>query len=80
MEMIKFRLFAEQEKRETKLKMNKIGNALSKLAEHVDFAAVAAEIDEAASHVEERLYDGHCRRSLWMGSADPRGRCRNASG
>jgi hypothetical protein len=44
-EMIKVSLFAEQE-RETKL--DKIGDALSKLAEHVDFAALAAEIDEAA--------------------------------
>ena len=43
--MIKVSLFAEQE-RETKL--DKIGDALSKLAEHVDFAALAAEIDEAA--------------------------------
>ncbi len=43
--MIKVSLFAEQE-RETK--MDKIGDALSKLAEHVDFAALAAEIDEAA--------------------------------
>ena len=43
--MIKISLFAEQE-RETK--MDKIGDALSKLAEHVDFAALAAEIDEAA--------------------------------
>lgn len=43
--MIKVSLFAEQE-RETKL--DKIGDGLSKLAEHVDFAALAAEIDEAA--------------------------------
>ena len=43
--MIKVSLFAEQE-RETK--MDKIGDALGKLAEHVDFAALAAEIDEAA--------------------------------
>lgn len=43
--MIKISLFAEQE-RETKL--DKIGDVLSKLAEHVDFAALAAEIDEAA--------------------------------
>ena len=43
--MIKVSLFAEQE-RETK--MDKIGDALGKLAEHVDFAAKAAEIDEAA--------------------------------
>lgn len=43
--MIKVSLFAEQE-RETKL--DKIGDALSHLAEHVDFAALAAEIDEAA--------------------------------
>ena len=43
--MIKVSLFAEQE-RETK--MDKIGDALSKLAAHVDFAALAAEIDEAA--------------------------------
>ncbi|KVP66697.1 hypothetical protein WJ92_33460 [Burkholderia ubonensis] len=38
-------LFAEQE-RETKL--DRIGDALSKLGEHVDFAALADEIDEAA--------------------------------
>jgi IS5 family transposase len=43
--VIKISLFAEQE-RETKL--DRIGDALSKLAEHVDFAALAAEIDEAA--------------------------------
>lgn len=43
--MIKISLFAEQE-RETKL--DKIGDALSQLAAHVDFAALAAEIDEAA--------------------------------
>ncbi len=43
--MINVSLFAEQE-RETKL--DKIGDGLSKLAEHVDFAALAAEIDEAA--------------------------------
>jgi hypothetical protein len=43
--MIKVSLFAEQE-RETKL--DKIGDALGKLAAHVDFAALAAEIDEAA--------------------------------
>ncbi len=43
--MIKISLFAEQE-RETKL--DRIGDALSKLAEHVDFAALAAEIDDAA--------------------------------
>nr|WP_310144721.1 transposase [Burkholderia ambifaria] len=42
--MIKVSLFAEQE-RETKL--DKIGDALSKLGEHVDFAALAEEIDEA---------------------------------
>ena len=45
MEVIKVSLFAEQE-RETK--MGKIGDALGKLAEHVDFAALASEIDEAA--------------------------------
>lgn len=43
--MIKVTLFAEQE-RQTKL--DKIGDAQSKLAVHVDFAALAAEIDEAA--------------------------------
>ncbi len=43
--MIKISLFAEQE-RETKL--DRIGDALSKLVEHVDFAALAAEIDDAA--------------------------------
>lgn len=45
MAVIKVSLFAEQE-RETKL--DKIGDALSKLAAHVDFAALATEIDEAA--------------------------------
>ena len=40
MAVIKVSLFAEQE-RETKL--DKIGDALSNLAEHVDFAALAAE-------------------------------------
>ena len=43
--MIKVSLFAEQE-RETKL--DKIGDVLGKLSEHVDFAALAAQIDEAA--------------------------------
>lgn len=43
--MIKVSLFAEQE-RETKL--DKIGDALGKLAKHVDFPALAAEIDAAA--------------------------------
>ena len=43
--MIKVGLFAEQ-KRETKI--DKISDALGRLAEHVDFAALAAEIDEAA--------------------------------
>ena len=38
--MIKVSLFAEQE-HETQ--MDKIGDALGKLAEHVDFAALAAE-------------------------------------
>ncbi|WP_232452438.1 transposase [Burkholderia ubonensis] len=42
--MIKVSLFAEQ-KRETKL--DKIGDAQSKLGEHVDFEALAEEIDEA---------------------------------
>ncbi len=44
--MIKVSLFAEQE-HETQ--MDKSGDALGKLAEHVDFAALAAEIDEAAA-------------------------------
>ena len=43
--MIKVSLFAEQE-RETKL--DRIGDALSRLGEHVDFGALASEIDEAA--------------------------------
>lgn len=43
--MIKISLFAEQE-RESKL--DQIGDALSKLSEHVDFVALAAQIDEAA--------------------------------
>ena len=43
--MIRISLFAEQE-RETKL--DKIGDALSKLGRHVDFVALAGEIDEAA--------------------------------
>ena len=43
--MIKVSLYAEQE-RETK--MDKIGDALGKLAEHVDFAALASAIGEAA--------------------------------
>lgn len=44
--MIKVSLFAEQE-RESKL--DKIGDALSKLAEDVDFAALAAETCCAAA-------------------------------
>ncbi len=43
--MIKVSLFAEHER---ELKLDKIGDALSQLAKHVDFAALAAEIDEAA--------------------------------
>lgn len=43
--MIKMSLFAEQER---EAKLDKIGDALSKLAEHVDFSALAAEIEEAA--------------------------------
>ncbi len=43
--MIKVSRFAEQQ-RETKL--DKIGDAPSKQGEHVDFAALAKEIDEAA--------------------------------
>ena len=43
--MIMVSLFAEQE-RESKL--DKMGDALSKLGEHVDFVALAEEIDEAA--------------------------------
>ena len=46
MAVIKVSLFAEQE-RETKL--DKIGDVLGKLSEHVDFAALAAQIDEAAA-------------------------------
>ena len=38
-------LFAEQER---EARLDRIGDALSKLAAHVDFAALAAEIDEAA--------------------------------
>lgn len=45
--MIKVSLFAEQE-RESKL--DKIGDALSKLRDHVDFAALAEQIDAAAGH------------------------------
>ncbi len=43
--MIKVSLFAEQER---EARLDRIGDALSKLAAHVDFAALAAEIDEAA--------------------------------
>ncbi|OIR00279.1 hypothetical protein GALL_177370 [mine drainage metagenome] len=43
--MIKVSLFAVQE-RETKL--DKIGDALGKLAAHVDFAALTVKIDRAA--------------------------------
>ena len=43
--MIKVSLFAEQER---EAKLGRIGDALAKLAAHVDFAALAAEIDEAA--------------------------------
>lgn len=51
--MIKVGLFAEQE---LETKLDKIGDALGKLAEHVDFAALAAEIEEAAPRpVRERV-------------------------
>ena len=53
--MIKVSLFAEQE-RETKL--DKIGDALSKLAKHVDFPALAAEIDAAAPRLAANVVDG----------------------
>ena len=43
--MIKISLFAEQEREK---KLDKIGDARCKRAEHVDFAALAAEIDDAA--------------------------------
>ncbi|MDE2593723.1 MAG: transposase [Burkholderiales bacterium] len=43
--VIKVSLFAEQE---CETKLDKIGDAQSKLAAHVDFEALAAEIDEAA--------------------------------
>ncbi len=49
--MIKESLFAAEE-RETKL--NKLGDVLQILEEHVDFAALAAAIDAAAPPAESR--------------------------
>ena len=45
MAVIKVSLFAERERETT---MDKIGDALSKLREHLDFAARATEIGKAA--------------------------------
>jgi hypothetical protein len=43
--MIKTSLFADQER---EAKLNKLGDALRLLEQHVDFAALAAEVDHAA--------------------------------
>lgn len=43
--MIKTSLFADQER---EAKLNKLGDALRVLQQHVDFAALAAEVDSAA--------------------------------
>ena len=42
--MIKTRLFADQER---EAKLNKLGGALQVREQHVDFAALAAEVDPA---------------------------------
>ena len=63
MEMIKVSLFPEQE-RETK--MEKIGDVLGKFAEQVDFAALAAEIREAAPRSRrERAEVVHSFQRTW---------------
>lgn len=43
--MIKTSLFADQER---EAKLNQLGDALQVLEQHVDFAAIAAEVDLAA--------------------------------
>lgn len=43
--MIKTSLFADQER---EAKLNKLGDALRVMEHHVDFAALAAEVDHAA--------------------------------
>jgi IS5 family transposase len=43
--MIKTSLFADQER---KAKLNQLGDALQGMERHVDFAALAAEVDHAA--------------------------------
>ena len=43
--MIKTSLFADQER---EAKLNKLGDALQVLEQHVDFEALAAEVDRAA--------------------------------
>lgn len=43
--MIKTSLFANQER---EAKLNELGDALQELVQYVDFAALAAEVDEAA--------------------------------
>ena len=43
--MIKTSLFADQER---EAKLNKLGDALQVMEQHVDFAALAAEVDLAA--------------------------------
>src|SRR6195952_5651955 len=43
--MIKTSLFADQER---EAKLNKLGDALQVMEQHVDFAAIAAEVDLAA--------------------------------
>ncbi len=54
MAAIKVSVFAEQE-RDTR--MDKLGDALSKLAERVDFAALAAEIGKPAPHTRRERSD-----------------------
>jgi hypothetical protein len=51
--MIKVSLFAEQE-RETKL--DKIGDALAKLAAHVDFAALGAQNRRGSAPAQTRTW------------------------
>ncbi len=48
--MIKTSLFAHQER---EAKLNKLGDALQVMEQHVDFAALAAKIDVAAPPLSE---------------------------
>jgi len=51
--MIKHSLFADQER---EAKLNELGETLRVLEKHVDFAALAASVDHAASAAAARRF------------------------